>query len=189
MLLIATEVQAKKEPLQIIAGAGLILNQIDPHQKPFFAEPVRPATTWGLALMAKGQLNRWFEVEANISVARFQFIRESPSQMVYERSTRFHVPVLLRFRPWHFLSMGLGPYASYRMGSVSGPKVPSLDSTSAFDMGEHGLEAALGFTIPIPHTKYMIGIDGRYYHTLTPRPSEKEYNQALLIFFQSFLDV
>lgn len=191
MILIATEVQAKKaEPLQIIGGVGLMFNRVDPNQKPFYGESIDPETTWGGALMVKGSLNPWFEIEGDLIFGRYQFIRQAPTQIVYERCTRIHVPILFRVRPLSFLSIGAGPYASYRMGTVAGPNnVDNIDLTSAHDLGEHGLEGAFGISIPIHRTEYLIGIDFRYNYNLTPRASEKDYNQSLFVFFQSYITI
>lgn len=170
---------------QTMGGIGFIGRQVDPSMKDS-SEPFSDSRQLlGLVIIFQAGLNPWLAADVSLSYGSNEFVRNSSVGLISERSNRIHLPILFRIWPWSFISMGLGPYASYRVGSVRGEaNVSTNQQTSAHDIGEHGLEAALGFDFPPIYRKISLSLDIRSSFSLTSRPDEARSTHAALIYLK-----
>ena len=190
--LIAFKAEAKSPgPGNIVAGLGIMANQLDSGQSPHLSTNPVTTTKVGGAVMAEAFFKEWFSIRVDFIFGDYQYVRESSSSLISETVQRVHVPVIFNFNFLKYFAFGLGPYASYRNGEVKRQTDPTLqenDRTSANDTGEHGLEAAVRFDIPIAkESLYFLSFDFRQSYSLTPRRDEERNHRAFLFFIKKII--
>ncbi len=167
----------------LIIQAGTFVQEVDANQSPLKASGQETSLLGGGFLGLQAGVARWMSLEANIQYGQVQYLRRTLSQdVLIEKVDRIQVPILFRFWLVSWFSLAVGPYASYRVGTVNGKVLPISNSekTSAHDTGEHGLIGDISFAM---HTKlyetYLLFSYRRTY-SLTPRGGEaREWNQVV----------
>jgi hypothetical protein len=179
-----TWAQSKKSP-PIFAVLGLGVNQLDMSQSPALQDLPPKKNHVGLLLGGEYLLKSSFSVELNLVISNFQYVAQPRDLVLSERSTRLHFPVLLRWTFWQQFAIGLGGYASYRMGDVerlTNHEFSSDNETSAHNYGNHGLEGSFRFLLPLSREQQMfLSFDYRHIYSLTAREGEKEGHQSFLL--------
>lgn len=168
--------ESKKTRPVIMAVAGVMVNQLDDSQSALPIELAPKKNNVGFFLGGEYMLKRNFSVELNMIAANWQYASLVETQPKNELSTRFHFPLLFRWSLWRFFSIGLGGYASYRLGEIKDLRQVSSEiavhGTSAENYGNHGLEGSVRLLLPLDKAKMALLMDFRYSYSLTPRPNE-----------------
>ncbi len=137
----------------------------------------------GFSAIAEAGAFETVAIELGMFYNQYQFIRSVPGGVADESVDRLHVPLLFKF--WFFDSWytAVGAYGSYRVGSVSTPSAmaPSDQRTSAYDTGEHGLEASVGAEWGFKSNQVFLRTEFRHSFSLTPRPNESRSFNCLFL--------
>lgn len=176
--------QSKKKRPPIMAVAGVVVNQLDDSQSPRLSENLMKKNNVGVFLGGEYLLKGAFSVELNMIAANWQYTRQVESDLVTQLSTRLHFPILLRWNFWKYFSVGLGGFASYRLGDIKNLNmVPESTErpTSANNYGNHGLEGSLRLILPLARTKTALLLDFRYSQSLTAQKREQAGWQSFIL--------
>ena len=160
------------------------MNQLDVNQEPWLEPTPLKKNNVGFFVGAEYILKSYLSVELDMIIASYQYMGSPEGTPLSELSTRLHFPVLVRLNMGRHFSLGLGPYASYRMGEVkvlSGPTNSESNTTSAHDYGNHGFEGSFRFILPLgPKTHSAFILDYRHTYSVTPRAEEKDTHQNFI---------
>ncbi len=171
---------------EIRGGVGLHRSYMDPRQSPLREPSIPVGGRWGGFVGAQAGLTDRLVADLMIRIGEIEFSgRDAAGQLVVEKSDRIHVPLLMRWWLADFLSVGVGFYGSYRMGGVetvlASPQTSPQSKTSAADVGEHGIETALGVNWPKQIYGYGLHLEWRHSYSLTPRENEVRNWDGLVI--------
>jgi hypothetical protein len=176
----------KTKPIMAIAGFGV--NQVDDSQNPGLSAPFVQRGSTQVVLGGEYYLQSGFSLQLDLMIGEQQYVGEPVAgRVISESSMRLHFPLLVRYTFFNQLSLALGGFASYRLGTVN-PLVPIVDEinerTSAHNYGNHGLEGSVRFLLPLaPAESRGFVIDFRQRRSLTPIANEKLWHQSFFVAF------
>ncbi len=161
----------------ILSVAGVVNNRIKEGQN----ESEDKSMDYGGGALVEFGLNDNLGLETGALVINRQYERGGSNLKVIQEVKRLHVPLLVRFWPVDFISIGAGGFTSFKLGDVKnsleigGTEVGSL-TTKADDSVEYGLEAAVALNLAVSD-KTGIFVEGRYSDLLSG-DKNTDYNEV-----------
>lgn len=120
---------------------------------------------YGGGVFVEANFNSIFGIETGAIFIKRQYDYSRGGINLVQEVNRLHVPVLAKFWPTNFLSLGVGPYVGVKVGSVTNSVeiggVTGSTSTNADDEVEFGLDGTVALNMSIDD-KTGIFIEGRY---------------------------
>lgn len=116
--------------------------------------------------LVEANINGVVGIETGALFVKRQYEYSALGSTLVQEVSRFHIPVMAKFWPTNFLSLGVGPYMSVKTGSVKnslnigGVDVGSVD-TNADDDVEFGLDIAAAVTASLSD-KTGLFLEARY---------------------------
>ena len=131
---------------------------------------------YGLAVLVEAGINDHFGIETGVLYTKVQYDAEAAGARFVQSVNRLHVPVLARYWIVDYFSVGAGPYASFKTGSVQNTvSIGDVElgdvETSADDSVQFGLDFAATFNFAIAD-KTGIFLEGRYSLPFDEEPNE-----------------
>jgi hypothetical protein len=120
---------------------------------------------YGFGALIEANYNSFVGIETGAIFVKRQYEYGVSGFSLVQQVNRLHVPVVAKFWPTNFLALGVGPYVSFKTGSVKNTlEIGTLTgsaNTNADDQVEFGLDmtATLNFSVA---DKTGLFIEGRY---------------------------
>ncbi|PIU01262.1 MAG: hypothetical protein COT74_01800 [Bdellovibrionales bacterium CG10_big_fil_rev_8_21_14_0_10_45_34] len=145
----------------IVSIAAMVNNKVQNIERSQFRDEVG----LGGGVLVEANIQDWFGIETGALLTNKQYDWGRDGFRVVQETVRLHVPVLARFWATDFFSLGVGPYASFRVGDTrtsgeAGPFQASID-TPADDTVTLGADLAATLNLAISD-KTGFFIEGRY---------------------------
>ncbi len=120
---------------------------------------------FGAGALVEANVNGFLGIETGAIFVKRQYEYGSGPVSLVQEVGRLHVPAVVKFWPTNFLAVGIGPYASFKVGDVKntleiGGVGGSVD-TKADDDVELGLDATVTLNFSVAD-KTGIFVEGRY---------------------------
>lgn len=144
----------------------------------------------GFGLLAEADLNSYGGAELTIMYLHQTFAIERRSKRLIERGRRLYVG--MGYRHWFTrrFSVAAAFFSSYLMGDAltlrNDFNVVDPPKTSARDIVEYGFDISLQQEV-YRHDKFAVLVDGRYAHSVTPKPDEESNHYSLMLGFKFFI--
>lgn len=131
----------------------------------------------GLGFAFEYNLNQQYGLEIGLFNIKRRYVTSSDGETLAQDAHRAHFPLLLRGWLWNNLSLGIGPFASFRTSNIRSARSANSDNleTQAEDEVEFGLETAATLNIAYGD-KTGVFIEGRWSEPFNQR-EEVEINQ------------
>jgi hypothetical protein len=114
----------------------------------------------GVAAFIEALGSNTFGLETGFMVVNRVYEASAGSTKLLEETNRIQIPILFRYWPAEFVSIGVGPFGSIKSGSTASTVNPAGLATSAHKNAEFGAEAALTFNFRVlPRT--AVFVEGR----------------------------
>ncbi len=120
---------------------------------------------YGFGALIEANMNSFVGIETGGIFVKRQYEYGISGASLVQQVDRLHIPVLAKFWPTNFISIGVGPYISLKTGSVKntleiGSLSGSID-TNADDEVEFGLDGTVALNFSVAD-KTGIFVEGRY---------------------------
>ena len=139
----------------------------------------------GYGVFVEGNYNDHFGIETGAYLIRRQYEVSNRLGSITTSVDRLTVPVLAKFWLTDFLSVGVGPYASFSIGdertdvNIADINIASSESKASDDQ-ELGMEASATFNLAV-NDKTGVFVEGRYSRPFDNEANEQFVNQASLL--------
>ncbi len=169
----ATSTMARPDDGALILSVFGIVNE---NVKEVTSEERDKSYNFGFGGFVEANVNGILGIETGLMYVKRQYEYSAAGSSLVQQVNRLHVPVVVKFWPTNYISLGAGPFVSFKTGSVNtalnigGVDVGSIDS-SADDDVEFGYDLTAGLNFAVAE-KTGIFIEARY-----SSPFEKENSE------------